>query len=78
MSVNATFQVIVEPEGGVFVTYVPALGFASTHGATRAEALERTRELIVGYLEAAEREGIPVEIPPPNHHAEIVELPISA
>lgn len=75
---DATFQVVVELEDGAFVTYVPALDFASTHGATREEALERTRELIIGYLEAAEKEGIPIDVPPAHHHAEIVDLAISA
>lgn len=75
---NATFQVIVEPEDGVFVTFVPALDFASTHGATREQALERTRELILGYLEAAKKEGIAVDVPGAHQRAEIVDLPVSA
>ena len=37
----ASFQAIVEPEDGVFVTYVPALDFASTFGAPRGEALDQ-------------------------------------
>jgi predicted RNase H-like HicB family nuclease len=73
-----TFQVIVEPEDGVFVTYVPALDFASTCGPTREEALERTRELIAGYLEAAEREGIAIDVPPADQRAELVDLAVSA
>jgi predicted RNase H-like HicB family nuclease len=52
-----TFQVIVEPEDGAFMTYVPALDFASTDGPTRDVALDRTREMIAGYLEAAEQDG---------------------
>jgi predicted RNase H-like HicB family nuclease len=47
-----TWQVIVEEDDGQFVTYVPALDFASTHGPTRDIALERTQEMIAGYLEA--------------------------
>lgn len=76
MSVNATYQVIVEPEDGAFVTFVPALNFASTHGATREQALERTRELILGYLEAAEKEGIVIDAPLPGQRAEIVDLAV--
>lgn len=75
---DVTFQVIVEAEDDGFVTFVPALDFVSTQGATREQALERTRELILGYLEAARKEGIAVEIPPAGHRAEIVDLAISA
>jgi predicted RNase H-like HicB family nuclease len=46
------FQVIIKPEDGRFVTFVPALDFASTYGPTRESALERTQEMIAGYLEA--------------------------
>lgn len=63
MSTSVTYPVVVEQQDGEFVTYVPALDFASTHGDTRKEALERTRELIVGYLEAAAKDGIPVQPP---------------
>lgn len=75
---EAIFQVLVEPEDDGFVTFVPALDFASTQGSTREEALERTREMILGYLAAAEKEGIAIEIPPPSHRAEMIDLPISA
>jgi predicted RNase H-like HicB family nuclease len=75
---TATYQVIVEPEDGAFVTYVPALDFASTFGATRDEALARTREMIAGYLEAADREGIAIDVPPADHRAELVDLAVTA
>ena len=75
---TTNFQVIVEPEDGVFVTYVPALDFASTYGATREEALVRTREMIAGYLEAADKAGITVNVPPPDQRAELVDLAVSA
>jgi predicted RNase H-like HicB family nuclease len=75
---TANFQVIVEPEDGVFVTYVPALDFASTFGPTREVALARTRELIVGHLEAARKEGIPVDVPAAEQRRELVDLSISA
>ena len=37
----------------VWVTHVPVLGDLSTFGSTQAEALERTREAIRGYIIAA-------------------------
>jgi predicted RNase H-like HicB family nuclease len=54
------FTIVLEQDrdAGVWVTYVPALGQMSTWGETRAEAIANTREAIVGYLEAAAREGI--------------------
>jgi predicted RNase H-like HicB family nuclease len=76
--VEQTFQVILEQEDGVYVTFVPALNFASTHGATREQALERTRELILGYLDTAQKEGIAIEIPSAGKRAEVVDLAISA
>jgi predicted RNase H-like HicB family nuclease len=75
---TATYQVIVEPEDGVFVTYVPALDFASTFGPTREIALERTREMIAGYIQAAEKEGIAIDVPPTGQRAELVDLAITA
>ena len=69
------FSVIVEQSGGDFVTFVPALDFSSTFGATRDEALERTRELIVGYLKAAAIEGIDLDLQ--ECRREIVDLSIT-
>ncbi len=56
------FQAILEWDADeqVWVTHVPALGHLSTYGDTREEALENTREAIIGYLEAARKEGLPV------------------
>jgi predicted RNase H-like HicB family nuclease len=42
----------------VWVTYVPALNCLSTYGEIREQALANTREAILGYLEAAAKEGI--------------------
>ena len=72
------FQVIVERENGQFVTYVPALEFASTYGSTREQALQRTQELIAGYLEAATKEGLRVEVPVGDRKAELIEIAIPA
>ena len=56
------FQTILQwdPDDQVWVTYVPALNYLSTYGETREQALANTREAILGYLEAAAKEGIPV------------------
>ena len=56
------FKVLLEwdAEAETWVTYVPTLNHLSTFGETRQEALENTREAILGYLEAAVKEGIPV------------------
>jgi len=68
------FQVLLErdAEAGVWVTYVPTLNGLSTYGETREEALEQTREAILGYLEAAEKEGLPLP-----DSAELVELEVA-
>jgi predicted RNase H-like HicB family nuclease len=60
------FTILLEQDrdAGVWVPYVPALGQMSTWGETRAEAIANTREAIVGYLEAAAREGIDVSAVP--------------
>ncbi|MBE3563922.1 MAG: type II toxin-antitoxin system HicB family antitoxin [Hydrogenibacillus schlegelii] len=72
------FKVLVEwdPEGQVWVTYVPDLNWLSTYGDTREEAMERTREAILGYLGAAEKEGLP--LPAPQHGPELVEIEVTA
>jgi predicted RNase H-like HicB family nuclease len=56
------FSVIVEwdSEDEIWVTHVPALDHLSTYGHTREAALESTREAIVGYLEAAAKDSIPL------------------
>jgi predicted RNase H-like HicB family nuclease len=56
------FQVWLEwdKEDHVWVTYVPTLGYLSTFGETREEALANTQEAILGYLEAAAKAGIPL------------------
>ena len=72
------FKVLLEWDDTehVWVSYVPTLGHLSTYGETRDEVLEQTREAIIGYLEAAAKEGIPV--PSPKVEAEIVELEVAA
>lgn len=71
------FRVLLEwdPAARLWVTFVPGLDSLSTHGETREEALEQTREAILGYLEAAEREGL--AIPEAEIEAEVVELEVA-
>ncbi len=66
---TATYPVIVEwdSDDHVFVTDVPTLDFLSTFGETREQAIANTHEAIVGYLEAAEKEGLPLTPPGPGY-----------
>ena len=70
------FQVLVEhdPVEKAWVTFVPALDHLSTFGSTRDEALANTREAILGYLEAAEKEGIALKVEPTP--AELVQIAV--
>jgi predicted RNase H-like HicB family nuclease len=72
------FQVEIEwdSEDEVWVTYVPALGHLSTYGNTREEALAHTREAVLGYLEAAAKNHLPV--PDERHRVDIVEIEVAA
>ena len=69
------FEVLVTRSASenIWTTHVPALNDLSTFGPTRDIALERTREAIVGYLEAAKLSGIEVEA---SLHAELVEVSV--
>lgn len=71
------FKVLLEWDADeqVWVTYVPTLGQLSTYGDTRDEALEQTRDAIIGYLEAAVKEGIP--IPRADTETEVVDLEVA-
>lgn len=68
------FHVLLEwdSEAGAWVTYVPALNGLSTFGETKEEALAATREAIAGYIEAAEKEGVPLPEP-----TELVEIEVA-
>lgn len=70
------FRVLVDwdPEAQVWVTLVPALGGLSTFGETREEALVHTQEAILGYLEAAGKQGISI---PAESAAELVEVEVA-
>lgn len=68
------FQIILEwdSEESVWVTYVPTLDFLSTYGETKEEAITHTREAILGYLEAAAKEGL--VLPSGTTNAELVTI----
>jgi predicted RNase H-like HicB family nuclease len=70
------FQVFVEHDSAeeAWVTHVPALDHLSTFGSTREEALDNTREAIVGYREAADKEGIELTADPTP--AELVQIAV--
>lgn len=55
---DCTFDVLIERDGDAWVTYVPALNNLSTFGDTRDQALVYTKEAIIGYMKALEREGL--------------------
>ena len=63
-AIVATVYVEYDPSENVWVTYVPALDHMSTFGCTRDEALVNTREAMVGYLEAADKEGVQLTVDP--------------
>lgn len=71
------FRVLLEwdPEDRVWVTYVPDLDWLSTYGETKEEALEQTREAILGYIEAAAKEGL--SLPAPRPVPEMVEVEVA-
>lgn len=73
-SMTEHFYVLIEwdPEASVWVTYVPTLNGLSTFGPTKEEALAETREAILGYLEAARKEGIPL-----SSSTELIELQVA-
>lgn len=70
------YKVVLEfdPEDECWVTFVPSLDDISTWGKSKEEALENTREAIAGYLEALNKEGLPL---PPNRSVEIAEVVVA-
>jgi predicted RNase H-like HicB family nuclease len=71
------FKVLLEWDAAdkVWVSHVPTLGYLSTYGDSRQEALAKTEEAILGYLEAAAKEGMPW---PEEAETEVVELEVAA
>lgn len=70
------YKVVLEydPEEECWVTFVPSLDDISTWGTSKENALESTREAIVGYLEALKKEGLPL---PPSKAVEIAEVVVA-
>lgn len=71
------FRVLIEydTDDKVWVTSVPALDYLSTYGETREDALAKTKEAIIGYLEAAEKEGF--SVPANVSEAELVDVEVA-
>jgi predicted RNase H-like HicB family nuclease len=47
-----------------WVTCVPELNDISTFGATQEEALDHTREMVVGYIRSMQDVGLPLPLRP--------------
>jgi predicted RNase H-like HicB family nuclease len=52
------------PEEHVWIAQVPGLNNLSTYGDTYQEAANKCREAILGFLEASEKEGLPLPLAP--------------
>jgi len=50
-------EIRMEREAGKFVTHVPELDGLSTYGASKNQAMERTREAITAYIKGHEKIG---------------------
>ena len=70
------FKVLLEwdADESVWVTLVPRLNHLSAYGETREEALDRTRNAILAYIEVAEVEQI--ELPSDEQQVELVEIEV--
>jgi predicted RNase H-like HicB family nuclease len=75
---KARFNVLLEYDSGdkVWVSYVPRLNWLSTYGKSRARAVARTREAVIGYLQAAEKEGLTV--PEDDEQIELTSVEVAA
>ena len=75
MGVTSSQEVLEwDTEEQLWVSYVPALDFLSSYGETKDEAIANTREAILGYLEAAAREGL--SVPSCSGEAELVSIDV--
>src|ERR1700691_3322412 len=59
---SITVQMERDAESGAWVTYVPELNGISTFGETQEQALERTRDMILAYLESVEELQLPIPL----------------
>jgi predicted RNase H-like HicB family nuclease len=60
---DLTVQLEWDEETGRWVTYVPELNGISTCGRTQEEALDQTRELILGYLASMQALNLRIPLP---------------
>jgi len=63
MSTERDYEVVLQPEEGGFSVLVPDLPGCHTQGETVKEALAMAKEVIEGYLESLEEEGLPFPRP---------------
>ncbi|HEX5140894.1 MAG TPA: type II toxin-antitoxin system HicB family antitoxin [Dehalococcoidia bacterium] len=69
------YVIIVHPdENGGFWTDVPSLPGCGSQGETVDEAVEMTKDAILGYLESLKKHGNP----PPSESAIVVKVTIAA
>jgi predicted RNase H-like HicB family nuclease len=47
-----------DPESRQFVTFVPELGNISTYGPTEEAALDATADMLLGFIDVAQQEGV--------------------
>jgi predicted RNase H-like HicB family nuclease len=76
-SVAPPFNIVLEwdNEDQVWVSHVPDLGGISTYGDTLEEVVAQTREAILGYLETASEQGLPLPAGSPAMRAAIERRP---
>jgi predicted RNase H-like HicB family nuclease len=66
--------ILYTDEDGIWIAEVPSLPGCGSDGATKAEALERVKEAIQGYVEALEADGLPVPDEYPNFEIASVDF----
>ena len=77
LELTTRYNVLLSWDGEqeVWVAYVPTLNWLSTFGSTRGEAFEQAREAVLGYMEAATREGL--EVPAGDGEAEFTAIEVA-
>jgi predicted RNase H-like HicB family nuclease len=76
-SVTPPLNIVLEwdNEDHVWVSQVPGLGGISTYGDTLEEVVAQTREAILGYLETAAEQGLPLPDGSPAMRAALERRP---
>lgn len=59
---DLTVQIEWDDETQSWVTCIPELNGISTFGATQEEALQQTRDLVIGYLDSMEERGLQLPV----------------